>query len=93
MTSDRDRTSLRALATQYRELCDSDANQNKIALWRNLNNLTSERPLVYCNTGLLHGEIHPHLPECSVEDQALRRVEWWFRQQLWHAMLGDDRVF
>jgi len=93
MPSDRDRSILRALATQYRELCDSDGNQSKIAIWRNLNNLQSERPLVYCNTGLLGGEIQPYLPECRAEDQALRRVEWWFHYQLWHAGLLDDRVF
>ena len=93
MNSDKDRNILRTLAEQYRDVCDSDVNQNTIAWWRNLNNLTSERPLVYCNTGLLGGEIAPHLPECRVEDQELQRVERWFHHQLWHAGLGDDRVF
>ncbi len=76
MISGRDRTILSALAEQYRELCDSDANQDKIQLWRNLNNLTSVRPLVYCNTGLLGGEIQPHLKECEADDQELESVEW-----------------
>jgi len=88
-----DRSILRALATQYRELCDSERNQAAVARWRALNNLNSDRPLVYCNTGLLGGEIHPHLPPCEVEDEELRRFEGWFRHQLWHAGLGDDRIF
>lgn len=93
MTLRHDRSILRDLATQYRELCDSERNQAAVARWRALNNLKSERPLVYCNTGLLGGEIHPHLPQCEVEDEALRRFEGWFRHQLWHAGLGDDRIF
>ena len=93
MKSDKDRNILRALAEQYREICDSDANRSKMARWRNLNNLTSDRPMVYCNTGLLAGEIAPHLPACRVEDPELRGVEWWFQKMLWEQTIGDDRVF
>ena len=93
MISQHDRTVLRDLATEYRELCDSERNQQTIARWRNLNNLKSDRPLVYCNTGLLGGEIRPHLPESRAEDRELGRVEGWLLSQLWHAGLGDDRVF
>ncbi len=70
MVSHNDRTTLRDLATQYKELCDGERNQLAIARWRNLNNLKSNRPLVYCNTGLLGGEIHPQfekLKGCQVE--------------------------
>lgn len=93
MISDKDRTILRALAEQYREVCDSDANQNKIELWRNLNNLASERPLVYCNCGLIGGEIDAQLPELEVEAEELRWVEQWFRRMQWQGTIGDDRVF
>jgi len=93
VTTQKDKAVLRELATQYRELCDSERNQAAVARWRELNNLKSERPLVYCNTGLLGGEIHPHLPPCEAEDEELRRLEGWFRHQLWHASLGDDRIF
>ena len=93
MISQHDRTVLRDLATRYKELCDGERNQQAIARWRNLNNLESDRPLVYCNTGLLGGEIRPHLPESSAEDRELGRVEGWLLSQLWHADLGDDRVF
>ena len=93
MISQHDRSVLRDLATQYKELCDSERNQQAIARWRNLNNLKSDRPLVYCNTGLLGGEIRPHLPQCRVEDRELGHVEGWLLSQLWHAALGDDRVF
>jgi len=93
MMSQRDRTILRELATQYRKLCDSERNRQAIARWRSLNNLTSARPLVYCNTGLLGGEIRPHLPESRVKARELAHAEGWFHSQLWHASLGDDRAF
>jgi hypothetical protein len=89
----RDRTVLRELARQYRALCDSDANRRKRALWRKLNNLQSERPMVFCNLALLDGEIAPHLPQSRIENESLRWVERWFHRQLWEASLGDDRVF
>jgi hypothetical protein len=93
MPSDRDRSILRALATQYRELCDSDANQNKIAMWRGLNSMKKSRPMVYCNCGLLGGEIGAHLPEPRVEAEEFRSVERWLHRMLWEQTIGDDRVF
>jgi hypothetical protein len=93
MSSYRDRAVLRDLAKQYRALCDSGANRRKMALWRKLNNLQSERPMVFCNLGLLTEEIAPHLPQPRIENESLRRVERWFQRQLWEASLGDDRVF
>ncbi len=93
MITGNDRDILRALAGQYKGLCDGDANKSLIDQWRNLNNLASRRPMVFCNTGLLGGEIDPHLPACQSGDPELQFVEKWFYQQLWHAGLGDDRVF
>lgn len=93
MTTDRDRTVLRALAKQYRELCDSDSNQERIALWRRLNNMEPCRPLVHCSCGLLWDEIVPRLQESRIESTVLRDVERWFLQRLWEKTIGDDRVF
>jgi len=93
MASNRDRDILRALAEQYRALCESDANRQKIAMWRDLNNMRKCRPLVLCNCGLLWGEIGPHLPEPQVESEELKGLERWFRSRQWEQTLGDDRVF
>ena len=93
MILSRDCTILRDLATQYRSLCDSDANRRKRAMWRKLNNLQSERPMVFCNLGLLAEEIEPQLPQPRIEKESLRRVERWFQRQFWEAAIGDDRVF
>jgi hypothetical protein len=93
MVSDKDRNVLRALAEQYREVCECDANRHNVEQWRNLNSLKSGRPLVFCNTGLLGGEIDLHLPTCTCVGSELQSVERWFYHQLWHARLGDDRVF
>ena len=93
MIPQRDRDILRALAEQYLELCESDANQQRIARWRDLNSMRKCRPLVHCNCGLLWGEIGPHLPEPRVESEELRGVERWFHCRQWEQTLGDDRVF
>ena len=93
MVFDNDRTILRTLAKQYKELCDSETNQNNIANWRNLNSMVKIRPMVYCNCELLLGEIDPHLPQSQVESEELRDVELWFRRNLWEQSIGDDRVF
>ena len=53
MISKDDRTVLRDLAKAYRDLVDSDRNQSNIEKWRNLNNMTADRPLVFCNVSLL----------------------------------------
>ena len=93
MISGRDHTILRTLAEQHRELCDSDANQNRIAMWRDLNSMQQCRPLVHCNCGLLSGEIDAQLPEPDVEADELRWVEHGFRRMLWEQTIGDDRAF
>jgi len=95
MASDKnDRAILRDLAEQYRELCESDRNQELIAAWRRLNNMDPCRPLVYANCGLLSGEIAPHMPERRVVDDELRGAERQLQWALhWNATLKDDRVF
>ena len=93
MISDKDRALLRALAEQYKALCESDANQGRIAMWRDLNSMQPVRPMVQCNINLLGGEIGPHLPENQAEDEDLRSIEGWFRHMFWQQTIADDRVF
>ena len=50
--------------------------------------------MIYANDGLLGDEIKPLLPECQIEDKALRSAERRLRRILyWDAKVGDDRVF
>lgn len=92
-TATKDRTVLRELAQQYRELCDSERNQHKIDLWRAMNSGRQTRPVVWCNLGLLGGDIANVLPDIRVEDEDLVGVERWLQKMLWTATIGDDRVF
>jgi len=84
---------LRDLAEQYRGLCESARNIDKIRLWRSLNNGKPQRPAVWVNLGLLGGDIDAVLPQSAVHDEELAGVEHWLRKMLWTASIGDDRVF
>lgn len=89
--SSKDKVVIRALAVQYAELANSERNRTALGRWRNLNNLKSDRPLVFCNVFHLRPEIDPYLPTLQVEEKSLREVERWFLRALWGATLGDDR--
>jgi len=89
-----DRAILRDLAMQYMEVCESDRNKERIALWRDHNNLRRTRAPVYCShdyAALLHMEIRPHLPDPRT--RTLRGHEMWFHRQLWSATIPDDHVY
>lgn len=88
-----DETTLRNLAERYKELCESERNREKIELWRALNSGRQIRPMVWCNLGLLGGDIERVLPPRKVESGELAAVEKWFQKMLWTASVGDDRVF
>lgn len=89
--SAKDRAVLRDLAIRYREICRSEGNRRALSAWRDLNDLTSRRPLVFSNVHHLMPEIDPHLPDVKVQDESLRPVGRWFQRALWCATLGDDR--
>jgi hypothetical protein len=93
VVSAHDRELLRTLATEYKALCESDRNKQKISMWRDLNSMRPVRPLVNCNMGLLWGEIRAVLPERRVEADEMRGIEAWFNRMMWEATVGDDRVF
>lgn len=90
MISGEERTILRDLARAYRELCDSDRNQANLKRWRDLNNMAADRPLVFCNVGLLGDDISRELGGCKT---SLKGLESRLRHSLWLAELGDDRAF
>jgi len=94
MANNSDRAILRALAEEYRELCEGERNRELIADWRRLNNMQSCRPMIHANCGLISGEIAPHLPQRRVVDDELAGAERRLQRALhWSAKLGDDRVF
>lgn len=90
MISGEERTILRDLAKAYRDLCDGERNQAKLARWRNLNNMSSDRPLVFCNDGLLGEDVSRAIGDCKT---SFKGIEYRLRRSLWRAGLGDDRVF
>lgn len=93
MTTEKDRNTLRELATQYRELCDSEGNVRTLQRWRDLNNMKGDGPMVCTNCNLLAAEIATEFPRCEIEDKNLRGAVSWFHRQLWDASVGDDRAF
>lgn len=93
MYSNTDKDIIRGLANRYAEMTNGYENRAKLSRWRALNNLQSERPLVFTNVHLLGPDIDPHLPEQKVENQELREVERWFHNALWRSELQDDRYF
>jgi hypothetical protein len=94
VVSQNDRSVLRDLAKRYRELCESERNEELIEDWRRLNNMKPCRPMIYANDNLLKDEISQQMPTCRVENDLLRGPEWQLSWSLhWSATIHDDRVF
>ena len=85
-----DRDILRPLVEEYLPICRSAVQDERRALWRDLNGLRGTRPLVYARRFAW-----PEMPECRTEcrDPLLGGVEGTLRRNLFWATLGDDAVF
>jgi len=85
-----DRTILRDLAKQYRDLCDNPVQNERRDLWRRHNSLVPTRPLIYVRAFAWH-----EMPQaaCSCQDPLYRRYENFFRSHLFWAGLDDDSIF
>ncbi len=90
MSSVKDRDLLRALARQYREICEQSVQNERRNLWRRHNSLKRTRPLIYVRAFAWH-----EMPEavCACEDPFLRSIENFFRNHLFWASLDDDSIF
>lgn len=85
-----DRIVLRDLASRYLEICRTDAQQERRALWRRHNSLGRTRPLIY-----VRAFAWPEMPEsrCICEDAFLRGYEDFFRNALFWNSFQDDSIF
>lgn len=87
-----EREVLRTLAKRVKELSEREIEKEKIRLWKKHNALSSERPMVFCDTENGWYEIIPHTTlECSGD---LARI-WEFRlrkELYWGEVIRDDRV-
>ena len=89
MPSD-DRSILRDLAKQYIEICSNPKQDERRALWKQLNSLKPTRPLIY-----VRAFAWDEMPQsrCLCEDPFLRQFESFFRNHLFWNTFGDDSVF
>jgi hypothetical protein len=82
-TSERDRDTLRDLVRRYAETAQSEANRQRIALWKAHNDLEPGRPLVLLFPEGSWGEIGECCGFPLFDDPALGRFAWSFWSELW----------
>ena len=75
----KDREMLRALAAKYMEYATSDKNKEKRELWRALNNLHMQKPMISIEQMPWHELMVDEFLHCQVEDPVLRDIEWSLR--------------
>ena len=85
-----DRTILRDLAKQYRDICAAPAQNERRTLWRRHNSLKKTRPLIY-----VRAFAWSEMPQsaCVCADPLLRRYEDFFRDRLFWNSMNDDSIF
>ncbi|HUS90586.1 MAG TPA: hypothetical protein VM695_02010 [Phycisphaerae bacterium] len=83
---------LRELAKRYAEVCADPAQDCRRELWRGLNSLEAVRPVVHMRGGNCWDEV-PEVTRRLCQDDFHHAYERWLRQQIFHALLGDDFVF
>lgn len=85
-----DRTILRDLAKQYRDLCAAPVQNERRQLWRQHNSLVMTRPLIY-----VRAFAWSEMPQsaCACSDAFFRPYEDFLRHQLFWNSLGDDSIF
>ena len=93
MAIDTDRKVLRALGEKYAEVADLPIQNERVRLWKKLNGLKPERPMVMIDQLPINELANPGdgLLDCLCEDEFLRKVEYAMRLDLmkWHNYGGD----
>ena len=79
----KDRETLRALAATYMAYATSEQNRQKRDLWRALNNLHMQKPMVTIEQMPWHELNVDGCLDCRVEDPYFRGVEWSLRTQIY----------
>lgn len=87
----KDRDILRELAARYMGYATSEANNQKRELWRALNNMNMQKPMISIEQMPWHELDVDGFLQCKVEDPYLRNVEWGLRMQIykWEHMPAD----
>jgi len=89
--SPKDRETLRALAARYMTYALSDQNNEKRELWRALNNLRMQKPMITIDQMPWHELDVDGFLGCTVEDPYFRGVEWELRTEIykWEHLPAD----
>ena len=87
----KDRDILRELAARYMGYATSEANNQKRELWRALNNMNMQKPMISIEQMPWHELDVDGFLQCKVEDPYFRNVEWGLRMQIykWEHMPAD----
>ena len=86
-----DKEVLRSLATKYMAYTLSDKNNEKRELWRALNNMNMQKPMITIDQ-MPWGELDVDgFLVCKVEDKYWRKVEWKLRTEIykWEHLPAD----
>ena len=85
-----DRDIRRELSRRHLDNCHSDEQDVRRELWRKHNSLKGERPLIFARRFA-----YSEMPESALhcEDPLARRVENFFRRELFRHTIRDDSVF
>ena len=86
-----DRDVLRTLASRYMEYATSDKNNQKRELWKALNRLDMQKPMVTIEQMPWHELDVDGFLSCKVEDPYFRDVEWGLRMLIykWEHLPAD----
>ena len=89
--SEKDRETLRTLAAKYMTYALSEQNNAKRELWRALNNMNMQKPLITIDQMPWHELDVDGSLVCTVEDPYFRGVEWQLRSEIykWEHLPAD----
>ena len=89
--SQKDRETLRALAARYMTYALSDKNNEKRNLWRALNHLQMQKPMITIDQMPWHELDVDGSLICTVENPYFRNVEWQLRSEIykWEHLPAD----
>jgi hypothetical protein len=89
--SDADKAVLKRLAEQVAEIAASDEIAERRRLWRDLNMLRNERPVVFCDPENGWNEVITE-PQMECSGKLARRWEMDLRKEIfWGTEMGDDK--
>lgn len=90
--SPRDRDILRALAKEYRDLCERPIEQEKIRLWIDHNDLRPTRPVILVDMENGWNEALTFDRDIKCDGTMAQDIEMWFRKEfVWAYNIRDDK--